>query len=112
MQIKKIIFIPLLFIIFFSIFTTLDIGMEVKELIQLIQPMFFTLTVIISVFFLKLRKVILIIALFLLLLMVFTYLLSFLAISSWIGSLGFGMFTIVIISYLPELIKKGYIERY
>lgn len=101
-----------MFIIFSFIFTILDIGMEVKQPIQLTQPIIFALTAVSAIFFLRKRKLILIISLFLLSLMIFTYLLGLVDISNWIGSFGFGMFTIIVATYLPDLIKKGFIEKY
>jgi len=111
-MLTKIIFIPILFIFFVFIFTILDTGMEVNQLVLLIQPVIFALSAVIGIFFNALRKAILIISLALLSLMVFTYLLNLLEISNWIGSLGFGMLIIVIVSYLPNLIREGFIHKY
>lgn len=109
---RKIVFLTISFIFFLIIFTILDFGMEINKFIQLTQPIIFALTAVIAIFFLKLRKLILVISLSLLSLMIFTYLLSLLDISKWVGSLGFGMLFITIFSYLPQVIKKGYIEKF
>lgn len=111
-MLTKVIFIPILFIFLVFIFTILDIGMEVNQLTLFIQPIIFALSAVIAIFFISLRKATLIISLSLLSLMVFTYLLNLLEISNWIGSLGFGMFIIVTVSYLPNLIREGFIHKY
>lgn len=86
--------------------------MEIKQPVQLIQPVIFALTGVIATFFLRKRKLILIISLSLLSLMIFAYLLSLMDISNWLGSLGFGMLFITIFSYLPQVIKRGYVEKF
>lgn len=111
-MLTKIIFIPIVFIFFVFIFTILDTGIEVNQLALLIQPIIFALCAVITIFFINLRKVILITSLTLLSLMIFTYLLNLLDKSNWIGSLGFGMLVIVALSYLPNLIKEGFIHKY
>lgn len=64
------------------------------------------------ILFLRLRKIVLVISLFFIGLMIFTYLIGLLEISNMIGSWGFGIFTVVVATYLPQLIKKGFIEKY
>ncbi len=108
---KKIILIPILIVIFTFSFTFLEIGLEIHKITQIIQPFIFALSAVLCILYNSLRRLILKISLVLLALMVLTYLFDNLDFANWIGSLGFGMLVIVIFSYLPILIKKGYIEN-
>ncbi len=60
----------------------------------------------------KIRRIILVLSLALLFLMVIIYLFNNIELANLIGSIGFGMFVTVVITYTPELIRKGYIERF
>lgn len=109
---KKIILTPILMIIVTSIFIILDNGGDVTQVNQIIQPIFFGITLILSVFFSNLRKYLIIIAITFLILLIFTYLFQMIEISAWLGNLGFGMLTITIFSYTPQFIRKGFIEKF
>lgn len=112
MKSNKIILIPLFFFIFSYIFLVLNSGGVIKQLGQLIQPALFAASCIICIFFPKKRKNIIYTALTLLVLMVLTYLFNFLETSNWTGSLGFGLLLITVFSYIPELIKEGFIKKF
>ena len=58
------------------------------------------------------RKYLLIASFALLLLMIFFYLIGQLDTSNWLGSLGFALLIVTIVSYLPQLFKRGYIDKY
>lgn len=57
------------------------------------------------------RKYSLILSLSSLFLMIVFYLIGQLDTANWFGSLGFGLLVITVIFYLPELFKKGYINK-
>lgn len=75
-------------------------------------PLLFAVTLSLSVTMPNFRKKLLLISFVLLLLMVLFYLFNNLAQANWIGAAGFGMLVLVIFTYIPELIKRGHIERY
>lgn len=94
------------------IFSLLEFESSFDKFGTLIQPLIFALTLTVSIFLKHIRKVILSISIALLIIMILTYLLNMINISNWIGGLGFGILIVTLASYLPELIKKGYIEKY
>lgn len=112
MKVNKVIISSILFVISFFIFVVLDVGMTVEQISQIVQPLFFALTLVISVLFTQFRKHLLVFSIVCLIILVITYLFGMIEVSDWIGRLGFGMFFITIFSYLPQLIKKGYIEKF
>lgn len=109
---KRITLIPVFSVVMLIIFVILDHGMNVNSIGQLAQPLIFTCTFIAGIFFHSARKYLLAVGIILLSLMIFTYLFASLDASNWIGSLGFGIFFTTVFTYLPEIISKGYIERY
>lgn len=109
---KRVILIAIFSMVSFIIFVMLDNGVNVKRIDQLIQPLIFTFTFIIGIFFHSASRYLLGVSIFLLSLMIFTYLFASLDISNWIGSLGFGILLVVSCTYLPQFIKKGYIDKY
>lgn len=111
MKANKIIIALILFVIAVFVFTVLDVGMNVDQINQLVQPLFFAATFTLSVLFANFRKYLLISSALLLILLVITYILQMLVISDWVGRLGFGILFIVIFSYLPQFIKKGFLEK-
>lgn len=98
-------------LIFTLLFMVLDSGWDFSHS-NFIQAVIFALTTVICIFYSPFRKYILIAALVLLILMIITYLISTLDLSNWIGTVGFGILAIVVFSYIPQLIKRGYVEKY
>ena len=111
MGIKKLILIILITILLTFLFTLLNDG-EISQFGQIFQPLIFALTFSLCIFLSFLKKFFLIMSLSLLSLMVFVYFFNLLEISNWLGSLGYGMLLMVTFSYLPEFVKKGYIEKF
>lgn len=109
---KKLLLIPILIVVLAYIFIILNIGVKINQISQVIQPLIFAVSVVICIFSSKFRKYIIQLSLVLLLFMVLSYLFNFLEISNWVGSLGFGLLFITVFSYVPKLIKKGYIEKF
>lgn len=114
-KIKKI-FVVLIAILLIWIFIILSFGLNVNlleiALFKLIQPVIFAVAATICIFYSSLRKYLLMASSALLIFMILTYLFNMLDVANWIGSLGFGAFAIVVFSYIPQLIKKGHIEKY
>ena len=108
----KIILAFVLILVFTFLFTIMNVGLEINSVNQIIQPLIFALTATIDILYFPLRKYFLAASLCLLSLMVMTYLINMLEVSNWVGSLGFGMLFITVASYLPEIIKKGNIEKF
>lgn len=102
----------ILFLIGIFIFTILDVGGEVEQIGQVVQPILYAVILVISTQFKKFRKNILFFSFILFGTMIIFYLLKRVEISDWIARLGFGMLFITIFSYLPQLIKKGYVEKF
>lgn len=111
-MIKKMFIAPVLIIILTIIFTILDLGLNIKKLNLLIQPLIFAVVATISFLFGSYRKLFLFFSASLLSLMIIVYLFNLLDIANWVGSLGFGVLIIVLCSYIPVLIKKGHIEKF
>lgn len=111
-SVKKIILALILIPLLAFVFVILDVGLEVNQFIQDLQPIIFAITVIICIFYLQFRRYILIISLILLFSMIVTYLFNMIEASNWIGSLGFGGLFITVFSYFPQFIRSGYIEKY
>lgn len=111
-QEKKIILIPILIPIFTLVFTVLNSGLKVNQLNQIIQPLAFALSATSCILFPNIRTNLIKGSLYILLSMVLVYLFNMLDIANWLGSLGFGVLFITIISYLPQLVKRGSIEKF
>src|SRR3989344_9074499 len=100
MRLNKLILSPILFVISFLIFIVLDVGVNVEQASQIIQPLFFALTLVISILFTRFKKRLLVFSIVCLIILVGTYLFGMIEVSDWIGRLGFGIFFITIFSYL------------
>lgn len=109
---KKIILITLLFLFSLSIFVILEYGVKLSSFSEIIQPTIFALSLVVNSFSPSYRKFFIVAALVCFCLMLLTYFLNLLDASNWMGSLGFGVLFITVLSYLPQLIKKGFIEKY
>lgn len=111
-KIKLLIWVSLLFTATFIIFTFLDIGLTFDNPIKLINPVLFAGSLIIAIFLPLYRRFLLYGSVVLLICMAIFYLFNQLELANWIGSLGFGILVITIVSYCPNFIKKGYIENF
>ena len=111
-KLRKIIFISIIFIISFLLFIYLDDGFDIQAIKQIIQPLFFAFAFTSSVLFANLRRYLLVSSCSLLAILILFYLLQMLEIADWIGRMGFGILFITIFSYLPQFIKRGYIEKF
>lgn len=112
MTVKKIITGCISIIILTIVFILLYSGGEVARIDQIFSPFIFALTAVTSVLIPHARKILLVTSLSLLSAMILTYLLNMIDVANWLGSLGFGIILVVSVTYLPQFIKKGYIEKY
>lgn len=102
----------LIFLISFVIFMILEYGRFTTLITELIHPIIFS-TISSWIFILpSSRYTILLFSLFSFLVMAVFYLFQLVEIANWIGSLGFGILVITVVSCLPQLIKKGFIEKF
>lgn len=100
----------IIFFISFVIFVFLETGFKIRSAFGVVYPLIFSICTAVSIN--KIYRNYLIITSFLLLLiMVILYLFWQMDLSNWFGSLGIGIFTIAVLANIPELIKKGNIER-
>lgn len=103
------ILIPFLLIILFNF---LEYGFKWNEAEQFIYPIILMIITLIVFYFSKLRKLFLISSFCILLVMVLLYLTNKLDLANIVGSFGFALLLIVVSAYLPELMKKGFIEKF
>lgn len=97
-------------IISVAVFWWLESGFSARNGDELIKSVIFALSLFI-ILMSGYRKLILRTALSLLGVMVIFYLSGRIAFSSTVGSIGFGMLLIFMLGFLPDLIKKGFVEK-
>lgn len=107
---KKILLKAFFVIISFFIFWWLESGFKMEEVIAIAKPLVFTISVS-AAFSIKLRGYLLYISLLFYCLMVFLYLAWQINLANLTGSLGVGILIVLILSYLGDLIKKGFVDK-
>ena len=107
----KIILGLLIFILMFFLFNKIEFEQLNPAGNKYFQSSVFSVTLIISIFWSKFRNRLLYISFFLLFLMLGTYLMQKIALSSALASLGIGIMLIVTLSYIPQIVKQGYVEK-
>lgn len=110
MKINKLLIAVIILFVSFPIFIWLESGFAIKTPIDLIKPVIFSISLAAS-FGNFYKRILLTISLILLSFMVVFYLLWKIDLSNWFGSLGLGVLAIYIFGYLPQLIKKGFVEK-
>ncbi|MBI4036761.1 hypothetical protein HY386_02705 [Candidatus Daviesbacteria bacterium] len=100
-----------LFVVFMMLFLILEFDDLVLKSDLIISVLVFSLTATSCIMLVNTRKKLLIISIFLLILMYIFYLFNSLSLANLLGSLGFGMLVIIVLSYLPQFFKKGYIDK-
>ena len=111
MKNTKLILVVVISIILFFIFSAFEFEPLNQVTSKYIQSAIFSLTFLIVTIKPKLRIKIFYLTFLLFFLMVGFYLFQRLALANSLASVGIGIFFITSLSYLPELIKKGYIEK-
>ncbi len=94
------------------VFNFLEYGLIWDKVSEFLYPILLTAIFIVNMQVSKLRRLSLALAYGMLILMIFLYLANQLDISNIIGSAGFAILIITLLTYLPELIKKGYLEKF
>lgn len=111
MEKTKVIFLKLFIsIISIGFFWGLESGFKLRNGDELIKSIIFAGSLFITLTG-TYKKFILWVSILLLGIMIIFYLLWQIPLSSFFGSIGFGMLLIFILSYLPDLIKKGFVEK-
>ena len=106
---KKAIKIVVLFIFISAFFLLFNSGLRFDLWESLFQTLVFTLLTLILIFQPWLKTVFVIFALILFILMVAFFIIDFLSVANFFGSLGFGILIISALFYLPGLLKYGHI---
>ncbi len=109
-KLKRIFLDLTIFILAAIIFSYLEFGYPLKSIDMIIRPIIFAFSLLITLKA-QFRGYLLLGSLILLFLMIIFTLIWQLTLADWIGSLGFGMLVIYVAGFIPQLIKKGYIER-
>lgn len=108
----KIFYFLLVILFAFPIFQILNDGVLSLNFINIINPFIYAAVLAICLFYSGIKEYVLITSLTLLIFMIIFYLSGSMSLAEWTGNLGFGILLITIFTYLPQLIKQGYIERY
>lgn len=95
-----------------GLFNTLEYGFEWNRIDQFVYPAVLTIITLIIFFVPRLRKLFFISAFFILSVMILIYLLGDLNLANMVGSFGLALLLIVVSSYIPQLIRKGYLEKF
>lgn len=113
---KTHIYLLLKLVFFFTVsigtFYILEYGFIFNSWDKLLSPFLLSGFTSTMLFKPKLRRYILILSIICLVLMILAYLFNLLNFSNMVGSFGFSLLTVTIVLYLPQIIKKGYIERF
>lgn len=108
---KKIIFILIIFISSFLIFNLMEFELLNQSMNKYLQSLIFSTVLVLSLFQPKLRIKFIFTALFLIFAVILLYLMNQLSLSNALASIVIGIITIVSFTYLPQLAKKGFIEK-
>lgn len=105
----KFLILPIFLVVFFNF---LEYGFKWNRLDQFIYPAILTIITLIIFLIPKLRILFFISSFFILSIMIFLYLFNELNLANIVGSFGFTLLLIVVVSYIPQIIKGGFVEKY
>lgn len=109
---KKRIFKFLIIFIFTSpILLFLHTGFLTDSTVKVSQTVIFATGLSMTAVWPTLRRFVLLGALFLIVVMAVLYIVNMIELADMVGSTGIGLITINLLSYLPQLIKLGYIKK-
>lgn len=97
--------------ILFFIFNILEFELLNEGMNKNIQSIIFATGSGVAFYYPKLRKKLIYASLAILIVMVGFYLSGNIKLANSIGSLGFGILTITIVTYIPAIFKNGYLEK-
>ena len=101
----------LLIVILGLILAIIETSGDVNKIDQLYNPALFAAIFSLSIFYPKTRKYLFMLSFSLMVIMLLYYLQQQIGIANWFGSLGFGFLVMIVISYFPELVRRGYINK-
>lgn len=93
-----------------GLFWALESGFSLRNGDELLKSIIFAFSLFIALTN-KFKKFLLKIATIMLVIMVILYLFWQIPLSGFFGSIGFGILSIFVLSYIPDLVRKGYIEK-
>lgn len=105
----KFLILPLFLVVFFNLS---EYGFKWNRADKLIYPVILMMLTLVAFLKPKLRKFLLIGSLVILLLMIFLYLADEVNMANTVGSFGFALLIIVVISYMSQIVRMGYIEKF
>lgn len=106
---KKVIKTTVIFIIILGFFLFLNSGLRFDSTESVFQSLIFALLTLLLILHPRLKKVFIVLSLILFVLMVIFFVLNFIPIANFFGSLAFGILIISGLFYLPKVLKNGYI---
>ncbi len=106
---KKVIKTTVIFIIIFGFFLSLNSGLRLDSAELVFQSLIFAFLTLLLIFRPWLKKVFIVLSLILFIFMVIFFILDFISVANFFGSLAFGILIISGLFYLPKVFKKGYI---
>ena len=113
MKIIRLLFKFLILPVFLVVsFNFLEYGFKWNKVDQFIFPAILMISTLIIFLIPKLRKLFFISSFFILSIMIILYLFNELNLANIAGSFGFALLLIVISSYIPQIIKGGFVEKY
>ena len=98
-----------LYLFVFGFFLIINSGFKFDSWVSLFQTLFFTLMTLLLISQPWLKKAFVVLSMILFFIMVVFFILDFIDIANFFGSLGFGILIISSLFYLPKLLKYGYI---
>lgn len=108
---KKIIKFLLILVFIFPVLLFLNTGFNANPKVILFQTIAFSILFCLSLIWSFLKKYFLFLSGLLLIIMSALSIFGKLAIAELFGSSGYGLLLLLLIAYLPQVIKKGYIEK-
>lgn len=111
-RVKKTLKFFLFFLICLGLFYVLEYGPALDNNSKFIKPILlsgFTVTILSHQ---QRTRYILFFSIFCLSIMVLTSIINWSEISNMFGSFGFSLLIISVLSYIPQIIKKGYVEKF
>lgn len=97
--------------ILFFIFNILEFELLNEGMNKNIQSIIFAISAGMAIFYPRLRSKLIYASVAILIVMVVFYLSGNIKLANSIGSLGFGILTITIATYIPAIFKNGYLEK-
>ena len=94
------------------LFNFLEYGFVWNRIDQFVYPIILMIITLTVYYILSLRKIFFFFSFVLLLFMVLLYLLNELNLANIVGSFGFSLLLITLSTYLPQIIKRGFIEKF